>query len=116
MKTKVHKTRSTIIGCIMAVCCLAAIMLSPIKFNAEAKSLPNQEPTEYLEQTLQEFGYSPAGEYLIDILYSENLMPNGYEYTFEINNEPCYALMVRELTHCYTKKTNNWAIRKAFHI
>lgn len=97
MKTKVNKTRSTLIGCILAVCCLALIALSPIKFNAEAKSLPNQEPTEYLEQTLQEFGYSPEGEYLIDILYSENLMPNGYEYTFEINNQPCYALMVREL-------------------
>lgn len=97
MKTKVNKVRSMFFGCVAAICCLAAILLSPINFNAEAKSLPNQEPTEYLEQTLQEFGYDCADEYNIDTLYAENLMPNGYEYTFNIDNQPCYALMVREL-------------------
>lgn len=98
MKTKANRLRSLFFVCILAmICCTAAFLLSPINLKAEAKSLPNQDPTEYLEDTLQEFGYACASEYTRDILYADTLMPNGYEYTFEINNEPCYALMVRIL-------------------
>lgn len=77
--------------------CLAVAVVVPCMATALARSAPNQDPTEYLEQTMISMGYTPEGNYQIDEIYSENLTPNGYEYSFTLGDSPCYALMIREV-------------------
>lgn len=80
-----------------AVClCLAFVGVLPLLTAAYAKSAPNQDPDEYLEATLVEMGYTPEGNYAVDVTFDSALEPNGLEYAFELDGAPCYALMVSE--------------------
>lgn len=76
--------------------CLAVTALLPVAVSARAKSLPNQDPTEYLEQTLATMGYTTDGTYLVDNTYAQDLTPNGLEYRFTVDGQTGYALMIRD--------------------
>ncbi|MDE6400991.1 MAG: hypothetical protein K2L54_00075 [Clostridiales bacterium] len=91
--TKRTKTAALTVACL----CAATAFAAPAWHNgAEAKSYANQDPTEYLEVTLTDMGYTPEGGYTIDYTYNKDLEVNGLEYTFTIQDEQCYALMTSE--------------------
>jgi hypothetical protein len=91
MQTKSHRRRQL---SALAVCLgLIAALLLPTAVAARALSQPNQDPADYLTQTLAAFGEKPDGEYNRRNVYAYDLSPSGYEYTFTVNGEPAYALM-----------------------
>jgi len=91
MQTKSHRRRQL---SALAVCLgLIAALLFPAAVAARALSQPNQDPADYLTQTLAAFGEKPDGEYNRRNVYTYDLSPSGYEYTFTVNGEPAYALM-----------------------
>lgn len=91
MQTKSHRRRQL---SALAVCLgLIAALLLPAAVAARALSQPNQDPADYLTQTLAAFGEKPDGEYNRRNVYAYDLSPSGYEYTFTVNGEPAYALM-----------------------
>lgn len=96
MKVKTHKQTKTLLALALGLC-LAAAAIVPAAVSARAKSLANQDPTEYLEQTLATMGYTPDGTYTIDNTYAQDLTPNGLEYIFTVDGEQAYALMIREI-------------------
>ncbi len=80
----------------LAAClCLALAALLPAMSAAEAKSAPNQDPTDYLVQTLAAMDIE-GENFAKDTVYSHDLTPNGLEYVFTANGEKAYALMLRE--------------------
>lgn len=91
MQTKSHRRRQL---SALAVCLgLIAALLLPAALAAHALSQPNQDPADYLTQTLAAFGEKPDGEYNRRNVYAYDLSPSGYEYTFTVNGESAYALM-----------------------
>ncbi|MCI8596544.1 MAG: hypothetical protein HFE35_07015 [Clostridia bacterium] len=92
MKTKTIKK-----GLIsLALClCFALAALVPAIGVAQAKSAPNQEPTDYLMQTLAAMDIE-GENFVADATYSHDLTPNGLEYVFSANGASGYALMLRE--------------------
>ena len=91
MQTKSHRRWQL---SALAVCLgLIAALLLPAAVAARALSQPNQDPADYLTQTLAAFGEKPDGEYNRRNVYAYDLSPSGYEYTFTVNGEPAYALM-----------------------
>ena len=92
MKTKT--IRNGLIS--LAAClCLALAALIPAMGVAHAKSAANQDPTDYLIQTLTAMDIE-GENFVSDTTYSHDLTPNGLEYVFSANGENGYALMLRE--------------------
>lgn len=91
--TKKTKFAALTVACLCAATAFAAPAWSN---DAQAKSYANQDPTEYLEVTLSDMGYTPEGGYQIDYTYNKDLEANGLEYVFTIQDEQCYALMTSE--------------------
>lgn len=92
MKTKT--IRNGLIS--LAAClCLALAALIPAMGVAHAKSAANQDPTDYLIQTLTAMDIE-GENFVADATYSHDLTPNGLEYVFSANGENGYALMLRE--------------------
>lgn len=80
----------------LALClCFALAALVPAIGVAQAKSSPNQEPTDYLMQTLAAMDIE-GENFVSDTVYSYDLTPNGLEYVFSANGANGYALMLRE--------------------
>ena len=92
MKTKT--IRNGLIS--LAAClCLALAALIPAMGVAHAKSAANQDPTDYLIQTLTAMDIE-GENFVADATYSHDLTPNGLEYVFSANGASGYALMLRE--------------------
>ena len=91
--TKRTKATALTVACL---CAATAFAVPAFTGGAEAKSYANQDPTEYLEVTLSDMGYTPEGNYTVDFTYDKDLNANGLEYVFSIDNEQCYALMISE--------------------
>lgn len=64
-------------------------------FKAFAQSSIGQTADDYFLQTVEEFGYGREVEFDVNTTYNEKLQPNGFEYVFEADDEPSYALMIQ---------------------
>ena len=90
---KIKKLTRSLITAAMATILCMSIMI-PFTLNAQALSQPNQDPTDYLFQTLAALGETPDGEYEVHPTYSHDLTENGLQYTFTVNGKPAYTLML----------------------
>lgn len=96
MKSQTTRSKPTTLLLTALCLCIAAALVLPAVIIPHAKSSANQDPTEYLEYTLIDMGYTPEGDYTVDFTYSADLSPNGLEYVFELDSVPGFALMLKE--------------------